>query len=128
MQNETPTPNADFGEAANSPVRADARRPPAEDPLPTIDQLLFQILQLNGALIMGALSPKEASLIQRNLKTVLDAQFKRAMREDAAPTQEGLVELCRKNPQAINTLASFLTGDQLQWLMGQIEDDADAPV
>lgn len=97
-------------------------------PIPGIDQILQQLLQLNGAVAIGVMSAKEAHLIQKNLKTVLDVQLKRASREDTGPSQEALVDLCRRDPRALNAIESFLTDSQIEWLMGEIAGGANDSV
>ena len=56
--------------------------------IPSVDEILQQLIQLNGAVTIGAMSTKEASLIHKNLRTVLDVQLKRANREETGPSQE----------------------------------------
>jgi hypothetical protein len=94
-------------------------------PIPTVDQVLQQLIQLNGAVAIGAMSTKEANLIHKNLRTVLDVQMKRASREDSGPSQEALVELCRNDPRVLNVIEPFLTDTQMEWLMNEVRDDAD---
>jgi hypothetical protein len=112
---------------------ADARRKdrprqrrPGHVPIPGVDEILGQLIQLNGAVLIGAMSAKEAALIQKNLKTVLDVQLRRASRGDAGPSQEALVDLCRRDPRALDAVESFLTDDQFRALMEEIAGgDAD---
>ncbi len=93
--------------------------------VPSVERLLQQIIELNGAVAIGALSAKEASLIGKNLKTVLDVQLKRANRDTTSPTQEALADLCRKDPKTLNAIQSFLTDEQLESLMDEISSDRD---
>ena len=102
--------------------------------IPSVDEILQQLIQLNGAVTIGAMSTKEASLIHKNLRTVLDVQLKRANREETGPSQEALAELCRDDPRVLNVIEPFVTSSQLQWLMtgvidGQeVTDDPDESV
>jgi len=65
-------------------------------------------------------------LIHKNLRAVLQVQLKRATRDDAGPaSQEGLVELCRNDPQMLNAIEPFLSDQQVNWLMSEVTDDDD---
>jgi hypothetical protein len=120
-----PIPESDPG--ANIPSRPErpapaVRRNRPRVTIPSVDEILGQLIGLNGAVAIGALSTKDANLMHKNLRVVLDTQLKRANREDVGPGQEGLVELCRDNPRTLNALAPFLTEDQLEDLLRAIED------
>ena len=97
-------------------------------PIPSVDEVLQQLIQLNGAVAIGAMSTKEANLIHKNLRTVLEVQLKRASREDAGPSQEALVELCRNDPRVLNVIEPFLTDTQMDWLMDAVGNEQDGPV
>jgi hypothetical protein len=120
--NESSQPQGDSGSARVSGGRQGRRQ---RVPIPTVDQVLQQLIQLNGAVAIGAMSTKEANLIHKNLRTVLDVQMKRASREDSGPSQEALVELCRNDPRVLNVIEPFLTDTQMEWLMNEVRDDAD---
>jgi hypothetical protein len=92
-------------------------------PIPDIEQILQMLLQLNAAVVLGVISTTKASIIQRNLRTILDVQTKRDGRGDTAANPETLVELRRHDPQVLNTLEPFLSDTQLDWLLDQIQDD-----
>lgn len=94
-------------------------------PIPDIDETMRMLLQLNSAVLLGVISPTKANIIQRNLRTILDVQTKRGGRADTAANPETLVELCRRDPQVLNTLEPFLSDTQLDWLIDQIKDDED---
>jgi hypothetical protein len=94
--------------------------------IPTVDQILQQLMQLNGAVAMGIMSIKQAGLISRTLKSVLDVQLKRANREESGANQEALVDLCRRDPRALELIEPFLTDAQVEGLMAEIQDDDDA--
>ncbi len=119
-----PVNNTD-NKSGSSQDQRGARRKRAKRSIPSVDEILYQLLELNGAVTMGAISTKEANLIQKNLRTILDVQMKRSNREETGPTQEGLVELCRRDPQALNVIESFLTDSQFEWLMNEVKDDSD---
>lgn len=125
MTDPVPDQSPTTGNPGHSPGRRGHRRR-QDVPIPGVDEILQQLLQLNGAVAIGVMSTKDANLIQKNLKTVLDVQMKRASREDVGPSQEALVDLCRRDPRALNAIESFLTESQLDWLMNEITDDPDA--
>ncbi len=97
-------------------------------PLPTVEEILQQLLQLNSAVAIGAMSTKEAGLIHKNLRIVLQTQMKRASREDTGPSQEALVDLCRKDPQALNLIEPFLTDEHVKWVMNELSENTDGPI
>jgi hypothetical protein len=83
-------------------------------------------MELNGAVLIGSVSAKQADLLHKNLRTVLQVQLKRATRDDAGPaSQEGLVELCRNDPKMLNAIEPFLSDEQVEWLMKEVADDPD---
>ena len=92
--------------------------------IPNVDEILHQFMELNGAVLIGSVSAKQADLIHKNLRTVLQVQLKRATRDDAGPaSQEGLVELCRNDPKTLNAIEPFLTDEQVERLMTEIADN-----
>ena len=94
--------------------------------IPDVDEILHQLMELNGAVLIGSVSAKQADLIHKNLRAVLQVQLKRATRDDAGPaSQEGLVELCRNDPQMLNAIEPFLSDQQVNWLMSEVTDDDD---
>jgi len=96
-------------------------------PIPSVDQLLEQLIQLNGAVAIGAMSTKDANLIHKNLRAVLDVQMKRASREETGPSQEALLDLCRNDRRVLNVIAPFLSDAHMDWVMNEITDDEDEP-
>lgn len=95
--------------------------------IPTVDELLMQLLQLNGAVVMGAMSTKDAALINRNIKAVLDVQLRRKSRDDAPLEQDALVDRCRRDPSLLSVVSSFLSPQQVEELMREVMDDDDEP-
>ena len=92
---------------------------------PSIDDIVQQLLQLNGAVAMGLISPAKANVISRNLRTMLDVHFRREVAVDGSIPHESLVDLCARDPQMLNVLAPFLTDDQVSWIMRQREGESD---
>jgi hypothetical protein len=127
MSKAAPDPEEGSGTSSNHPRRRNHRERPLV-PIPSVDQILRQLIELNGAVAIGALSAKEANLIQKTLKTVLDVQLKRSNRESTSPTQEALVDICRRDPRTLNAIQSFLTDEQLESLMDEITEDPDEAV
>lgn len=91
--------------------------------IPTTDELLTQLLRLNSAVAMGAMTSKTAGLIQRGIGKVIDVQLRRASSSESGPNPESLMELGRLDPRMINAIAPFLTPEQLQELMSETAGD-----
>lgn len=112
---------------APPPRSTDSREPvrrPAAPAIPSIDELLGQLLRLNGTVVMGALSAKQASLVARNIKVVLDTQLRRANGQESAPNQEALADLCRRDPSLLGAITPFLADEQIRALMQVVAEDA----
>lgn len=128
MTDKLPEP-ADVSNVENSKSSqrgSNTRRARKKPAIPNVDQILNQLMQLNGAVLIGTMSAKQADLIHKNLRTVLQVQLKRADRDDAGPVnQEGLVELCKNDPQMLNAIEPFLNDQQVEWLMNEVTDDLD---
>ena len=77
------------------------RRGRRKTSVPSVDEILQQLMELNGLVTIGAISPQQANLIQKNLKTVLDAHLKRATQAEYAPNQEELAEICRREQATV---------------------------
>ncbi len=108
--------------------RAGPRSQRKQITIPSVDEILRMLLQLNSAVTIGVMSPSDANIVHRNLRTILDVQMKRAERNEGGPGHEALIELCRRDPTAINILAPFLTDDALDALMREIGEAPDGPV
>ncbi|MCE9555382.1 MAG: hypothetical protein K8T91_18690 [Planctomycetes bacterium] len=112
----------------------DAKKPPQPGrkrkkiSIPSVNHILHQLIQLNRAVILGAMSTKEANLIHKNLNTVLQVQMKRANREDAGHNQQAMIDICRTDPRMINALEPFLTDAQVRSLMTEDMDKSDESV
>ncbi|NQV23000.1 MAG: hypothetical protein HQ518_01425 [Rhodopirellula sp.] len=91
--------------------------------LPSVDELLAQLLQLNGAVIMGAISTKDGTLMNRNIKTVLDVLLRRMSRNEGTVDSETLVDRCRQDPSILEIVSSFLSPQQVDDLMREVMDD-----
>lgn len=104
------------------------RQRPHARKLPSVDEILDQLIRLNQALLLRVISPQDAGVIQKNLKTVLDVQLKRTSRGDSGETQEALVDLCRRDPRALEAVEPFLSQEQAQALMDEIMDNRDDSV
>jgi hypothetical protein len=116
-QQETGSPDS------GSPRHGGYRRPKhAPRPIPNVDELLGMILDLNGAVMFGLVSTAKGNLMHRNLRAVLDAQMRRAQGDETVASAEDLVELCRRDPQALNILERFLSDEQIEWLMARIKE------
>ena len=130
MTQNNPAPARAANEGAQNSARPTGPPRPnrKKSRIPEVEEILGQMIQLNGAVLTGTISAKDASFLQRNLKAVLDVQLKRTSNSDTGPRQEALVDLCRRDPRAISEVAPFLTDEQLQTLMAEIADEPDESV
>jgi hypothetical protein len=76
--------------------------------IPNVDELLTQLLRLNGLVAMNMLSTSRAGVIQRGLRAILDVQLKRTQEGQGALPQDALAELCRKDPNILHLLEPLL--------------------
>jgi hypothetical protein len=106
-------------------ARAGAHRQQRQRSLPTADEILEQLFQLNGAVLLGAVSPRTASIIHRNLKTILDSLAKQSASSATQFAHEDLTDVCRRDPRVLNIIEAFLTVDQLEALLREIEASGD---
>jgi hypothetical protein len=115
-------PNPETTEQASPPKQPKVEKRKRQ--LPSSDQLAWQLLSLNGGLMMGQISASDGNLVHKNIKAVMDLQSRKEGQVDKPQTPDGLVEACRKDPSLLNTIESFLTEEQLDNLMKQIAADA----
>ena len=73
-----PDDNTYHNGATDSPAGGGYRRRPRSVPIPTRDEILQMLVQLNSAVIVGSITPKQTTFIQKNLRTILNVQMKRA--------------------------------------------------
>lgn len=127
MNEELPAPIAVDSEPSNSGSWDQSRRSRARGrrELPTIDELLAQIINLNGMLVIGAISPQTATALFRGIKTVLDAQQRQQTTTGTTPMSEGLIERCRNDPSLIPLVEPFLTDEQMAQLFPGWDRHAD---
>lgn len=124
-----PAPDNDRDNQTNgSQRRGGHRRQRQQIPIPSVDQILQMLVQLNSAVTIGMIDAKEGTLINRNLRTILDVQMKRDGRAGSGPSYEALVDLCRRDPRALNVLEPFLTDDVFASLMAEVTEAPDESV
>ena len=80
------------------------------------------MLNLDRNLLLGLISLKDATFIQRNVKIILDVQLKRASGESPVHDEAALAAICRRDPAALNELAPFLGDAWVQSLMQSFRD------
>ena len=90
--------------------------------IPNVDEILEMLMQLNQAVVIGAMSTKVANIVHRNLRTVLDVR-RQASEEAVGAGNEALAEVCREHPQVLNALEPFLSDEQITWLSSEITED-----
>ena len=123
-----PKSSSDSSGGASNAERRYRRNQGASTPIPNVDQILELLMQLNSAVVFGAISTTKANLIHRNLRTILDVQTKRVGQAETGAVPEALLEVCRRDPQVLTALEPFLADTQLDWLMDRIGDDKDESV
>lgn len=119
------TPSSNTNQDSQSSQQTNARDSARKEPIPEVDDLLRQQRQLTGAVLLGTIPRKDADFILRNNKIMLDVLLKRSKTRESHPSQDALVDLCRRDPRAISAVEAFLTEEQLQLLMSQIAGDQD---
>lgn len=98
--------------------------------LPSVDELIAQLLHLNGAVLMGQISTQQANLMYRTITSAITALMKRGSgTQDQLKDTESLVEAIRRDPSLLNTLEAFLSDDQLDRLLKELNghDDQQRP-
>jgi hypothetical protein len=100
-----------------------SRRKAKRPQIPTEDEILHMILQLNSMVMLNLASPAKANVMQRNLKIVLDALTQRS---EAGNQRElpldALAEALRLDPSVIQLPEGFLSDEQIEWLLRQDPD------
>lgn len=124
MSNLLPPPKPDKSSKASTEDTAPPRRERKNRKLPTTEEILQMLLHLNGLVTIKMLSTSEATVIQRNLRTILDVQLKRTQGGQDGLPQEALAELCRADPHILDLLEPLLSDEQVQWLMGSDTDNS----
>lgn len=92
--------------------------------IPSIEEIVAKLEQLSGLVIMNVISPAKAAIVQRNLRTILDVHHRGVASKSSVLPEEALVELCQRDPRAVELLAPFLTDEQLQRLMAWVTRDS----
>jgi hypothetical protein len=116
---------SDDGSNEQADTRRSYQRQRRTDPLPDAEDIQRMLMDLNGAIILGRISARDATVIQRNLRTMLDAQLRRDRRPDTESNFEAVVEMCRRDPSAVQTIEPFLSETQLDSLMKEIGGGSD---
>lgn len=90
----------------------------------TVEDVLRMLEALNGMVLMRVVSPGVASVIGRNLKTMLEA-----LRQQAATgqgdglSQETLETILHDAPHLVGLLEPFLTDEQIDWVLQRAKGD-----
>ncbi len=98
-----------------------AARGTTNNELPTVDELLWNLMQLNGMVALGFLHAPQAGVIQGNLKILLEYRSaerrEQERRQDGTPDTQGLAEHCREHPEILPLVEPFLTEEQIRWIL-----------
>jgi len=127
-----PPPNPEERQSTGATDGPEVRRRPRrgrKSEIPTVDELLKQIMQVNGMVVLKHLSPQAASTILTGLKVLLEVQREREAVSQEQLASEALVAACRRDPQLVTLLEPLLTDEQLDTLVKEAgEEDADGAV
>ena len=97
--------------------------------IPTTEEIYQLLMRLNGLVALGLVAPARANVIQRGLKTILDGLSRERREAGHVEAQQGLAELCRRNPEMLRMLEPFLTDEQIAWVLeGTPQDHAEEDV
>jgi hypothetical protein len=116
---------SDDGSNEQADQRRSYRRQRRSDPLPDAEEIQRMILALTEAIILGRISARDATAIQRNLRMLLDAQLRQDRQPGTVSNYEAVVEMCRRDPSAVQTIEPFLSETQLDSLMKEIGGGSD---
>jgi hypothetical protein len=123
MNQELPSPDqADESKSSQSQHSRRQRKGPR---IPTRDEILQMLSQLNGMVMMGLISTPKARVIQQNLQIQLKAQTQRPEADQCEVSMEGLGEALKRDPELIKLLEGFLSDEQVEWLLRQNTDAPD---
>jgi hypothetical protein len=95
---------------------------PKRTRIPETEEILALLMQLNGLVTLGMVSPAQANVMQRNLRTILDVQRQKSRADSGGQSTQALADLCRTNPQLLNLLEPFLSDGQVEWLMKSMRE------
>jgi hypothetical protein len=112
-------------DSADAYTREDSRSQhgqPKRTRLPDTEEILGMLMQLNGLVTLGMISPAQANVLQRSLRTILDVQRQKSRADSGGQSTQALADLCRTNPQLMNLLEPFLSDAQMEWLMKSIRE------
>jgi len=115
-----PPPNPEESQSTGATDGPEVRRRPRrgrKSEIPTVDDVLKQVMQVNGMVVLRQLSPQAASTIIMGLKVVLDVQHQREALSQEQLASDALVAACRRDPQLVTLLEPLLTDEQLDHLV-----------
>jgi len=91
--------------------------------MPDLIELVGQLQQLSGLVTLGLLAPAQANLVLRSISKTIDVVLRSQTAPQTAATQSGLADACRQDPSLIGLFEPFLTQEQLEQLLRQVNDD-----
>jgi hypothetical protein len=123
MPTALPPPSPNDGDPSRSQrTRERSRKGSA---IPSAEEILAMLVRLNGLVALKLISSAQATVMQRNLRTILDYHVRQVQGGQPGLPQAALAELCRKDPRILNLLEPLLTDAQVDWLMGDGRKDSD---
>jgi|SRR6185369_3741336 len=100
------------------------KKPTKAKPLPTVDELLHRIEKVRASALVGVLSTRDAAFQLKCLESLLRFQQKREESGHAgAAPQQGLLDLCRAQPELLNYVEGLLPEGVLQRLVQELGED-----
>lgn len=93
--------------------------------VPNEEQCLEALMEIPGMMLTGFLNTNQARVICGVYDIALQ-HYRQPKGVKAAPAveQKGLIDAIRKQPSLLNSLAAFLSQDQVDELLKEIQDDA----
>jgi hypothetical protein len=104
-------------------TRSRRRRRTQAGPLPTVDEVLRSLLDLNGTVMLRLVSLDTAKFIQKNLNTYINIRLRQKTSPEPHLDTHDLAELCRKAPEVVDLLAPLLTDEQVAFLQTMMGED-----
>lgn len=118
----------DDPEASKHPEQdADAAREDAarqkRRKIPSLEDCLFAIASIAGAVAMGFIKPAQANTIRASYAEILRHHQKNESRNNRQGLADAdVVEMMRKDPQMFSMLEPFLTDEQIDLVMKNAKD------
>ena len=100
---------------------------PAAQPIdaPTVEDNLKTLRHLSSSVALGLLTPAQANVIQRNLRTEIDVRLKQQKAKATGVSLDELASLYREDPKTLRAVAPFLTPEHVEWILTNGNDSTE---